>query len=429
MDKNDSKTNTNEIKAKPKTAKTTSSSLLGLSVGKGRAGKRWNVALSVVLAIILCSGFGFLGGWLAEGSSVGDSLLNGPVKAPEQQRVVTSQSQLFAKIVNEVGPSVVSVDVTSRSQASSLFGFAAPTTQQDAGTGIIISADGLIITNRHVVPSGATSVSITLSDGTTFKNVKVLGRTNQNSSLDIAFLKIQDLKGAKLHPASLGDSSSVKVGDEVLAIGNALGQFQNTVTTGIISGHGRSITAGDDSGTSQENLQDMFQTDAAINPGNSGGPLVNMSGQVIGINTAVAGSAQNIGFSIPINDVKGLIKAVNDNGKLSQPYLGVYYVPLTKDYAYVYNLPIDHGAYIVPSEVSGQPGIAKGSPAATAGLKEKDIITKVNGTEVDQNNSLVSLINQHQPGDTVDFTVRRGSSSIDIKVKLGTMPEQAQAQN
>lgn len=391
--------------------------------------------LTVALAIILSIGFGFLGGYLASGTNASAS---GPVSSPAQQKVITSLSSLFSNIAQTVGQSVVSVDVTTQTASpsasdnpfDSLFGLgggASSQTQQDAGTGIILNSSGLIITNRHVVPDGTTSVSVTLSDGTTFNNVKVLGRTASASSLDIAFLQIENLNGHKLVPATLGDSASVKVGDEVLAIGNALGQFQNTVTSGIISGHGRSVTAGDETGTSSENLSDLFQTDAAINPGNSGGPLVNMSGQVIGINTAVAGSAQNIGFAIPINDVKGLINSVESSGKLQQPYIGVYYVPLTKDYAYVYNLPVSQGAYIAPESQTGQPGIIPGGPAASAGLKEKDIITKVNGTSIDQNHSLVSLIDKYQPGNQVTLTVLRAGKTLQIKLTLGTVPASADA--
>lgn len=394
-------------------------------------GSRRSQILTIVLALIVSIICGFLGGWLFNNSSA-TSQAGGPVSAPKQQEVVTSESQLISQIARTVGKSVVSIDVVSQSQPSGgdfggLFGFGlgggANSTQEDAGTGIILNKDGLIITNRHVIPDGTTNVSVTLSDGTTFKNVKVLGKTNSGSSLDIAFLKIQDLKGTTLTPASLGDSSKVDVGDAVVAIGNALGQFQNTVTSGIISGHGRSVQASDETGSSSENLQDLFQTDAAINPGNSGGPLVNMSGQVIGINTAVAGQAQNIGFAIPINDAKGLIQSVQANGKLQTPYIGIYYVPLTKDYAYVYNLPVSQGAYIPPSQQSGQQSIIPGGPADKAGLKEKDIITKVDGTVIDKSHSLISLLYQHQPGDTVNLTVLRDGKTIDVKLTLGTQPK------
>jgi serine protease Do len=236
-------------------------------------------------------------------------------------------------------------------------------------------------------------------------------------------LKIEDTNGEKLVPAELGDSSKVQIGDAVVAIGNALGQFQNTVTSGIISGHGRQVQASEQgTGENAENLNDLFQTDAAINEGNSGGPLVNMNGQVIGINTAIAGDAQNIGFAIPINDVKGLVDQVLSTGKFERPYLGVRYVPLTADYAYEYNLSVNRGAYLAPSQVTGQPAVVSGSPADKAGLKEKDVITQVDGTNIDETHSLTSLLGQHKPGDKVKLTVVRSGKTLHIEVKLGTAP-------
>jgi serine protease Do len=280
-----------------------------------------------------------------------------------------------------------------------------------------------------VVPAGTTSVSVTLNDGTELKNVSVIGRTSDSDNLDVAFLKINDAKGHKLSAATIGDSSTVQVGDDVVAIGNALGQFQNTVTSGIISGYGRSVQAGQDNGSGSintsvatENLDDLFQTDAAINEGNSGGPLVNLNGQVIGINTAIAGNAQNIGFAIPVNDVRGLIDQVLKTGKFSRPYLGVRYVPLTSDVANQFNLSVQNGAFIAPSNDPSSPSVIAGGPAANAGLKEKDIITEINGTKIDQTHSLTSLLDQHQPGDKVNLTVLRGNQTLHITVTLGTLP-------
>jgi serine protease Do len=346
-----------------------------------------------------------------------------------QKKVISSQSQLISTVANNVSPSVVSVDVTSqqaRAGGFGLFGFSQPTVQKQrsAGTGIIISSSGYIITNRHVVPKGTTKVSVTLSDGTQFRHVKVVGRTSAKSSLDIAFLKITDKKGHKLKPASLGDSGSMKVGDKVIAIGNALGQFQNTVTTGIISGYGRSVQAGSESGNKVETLQDLFQTDAAINHGNSGGPLVNVDGKVIGINTAIAGNAQNIGFAIPINDVKGLIHQVLSTGHFKQPFLGVRYVPITNSVAKRLDLKVDRGAYILPKgQNGGQPSVVPGSPADKAGLKPKDIITSVNGTKVNDRHSLTSLLDQYTPSKTVKLSIIRGGKHKTISATLSTVPK------
>lgn len=368
----------------------------------------------VVVAVILAS---FGGAWL---ESRHEQVQVGNLST--QKKIVTSQSQLISEIAKTVGPSVVSVNVDITSSGSDFFG--QPTTQQAAaaGTGIIIDKNGLIVTNRHVVPAGTTNVVVTLSDGTELKDVSVVGRTNDNDSLDIAFLKINNTEGHKLTSAVIGDSASVQVGDDVVAIGNALGQFQNTVTSGIISGYGRSVQAGDSAGTSAENLDNLFQTDAAINEGNSGGPLVNLNGQVIGINTAVAGNAQNIGFAIPIDDVKGLIDQVVKSGKFSRPYLGVRYVPLSSDVAAQYGLKVNSGAFIVPSDDPADPSVISGGPADRAGVKEKDVITAVNGTKIDQGHSLASQLGSHQPGDRVKLTIVRDNKTMQIQVTLGSQP-------
>jgi S1-C subfamily serine protease len=424
----------------PKTSKRTVSFTLP-AVRRPRLkvpGTRHSRLVAVLLLFVLASGLGGFGGaWLEmrhDQNSVAIGSLSG------QKQIVTSQGQLISQIAKTVGASVVSVnvDITSSSSAGSgssgsssdggfgLFGFSQPEAEQAAGTGIIISSSGLIVTNRHVVPDGTTSVSVTLSDGTELKNVSVVGRTSDNDSLDIAFLKINNAQGHKLTPAVIGDSSTVQVGDAVVAIGNALGQFQNTVTSGIISGYGRSVQASDSSGdaSSAENLDDLFQTDAAINEGNSGGPLVNLNGQVIGINTATAGDAQNIGFAIPVNDIKGLITQVVNTGKFARPYLGVEYIPLTADVANEYNLSVQNGAFIAPSNDPSSPSVIGGGPAAAAGLQENDIITAVNGTKIDQTHSLTSLLDQYQPGNKVTLSVLRGDKTISVSVTLGTAPSQ-----
>jgi serine protease Do len=394
---------------------------------------RWGARVLAILFIIVSLLGGYVGAWLENHNNNGSVTF---ADLSNQEKVVTSQSQLIDQIAKSVGPSVVSVNVDINSTGSStatgsgsqdgfgLFGFSQPEEEQAAGTGIILSSDGLIITNRHVVPTGTTNVSVTLSNGTELKDVSVIGRTSQNSSLDIAFLKIKNTSGLKLTPAVVGDSSQVQVGDSVVAIGNALGQFQNTVTSGIISGYGRTVEASDSSGDSStdENLDDLFQTDAAINEGNSGGPLVNMNGQVIGIDTAVASDAQSIGFAIPINDVKGLIEQVIKTGKFSTPYLGVRYIPLTADVADEYHLSVTNGAFVAPSNNSSSPSVIAGSPAAKAGLQVNDVITAVNGTQIDQGHSLTSLLDQHVPGDTVKLTILRAKQTLQINVTLSATP-------
>jgi len=289
---------------------------------------------------------------------------------------------------------------------------------------VIINTDGTIITNRHVVPKGTTKVSVTLSDGTELTDVNVIGRTNDNDALDVAFLKINDKKGKTLTAAKLGDSSKVQVGDRVVAIGNALGQFQNTVTSGIISGFGRSIQAGDETGGQSETLQNLFQTDAAINQGNSGGPLVNLSGEVIGINTAIAGgSAQSVGFALPINDLQGLVSSVLKTGKLERPYLGVRYVGITDDIAYEYNLSVKRGAYVFAPNRQEE-SVVSGSPADKAGLKDKDIITQIDDTKLDEKNSLISVLGRKSVGDKATLHVLRDGKELTLIATLGAAPQQ-----
>lgn len=398
----------------PKLAVTSSNDVTHSHHPDGRKVK----VLAFAMLFILSISSGFFGAWLFTRDDPAQS-------TQKQQVVLKSQAQLISTIAKNVGESVVSVEVTRSSQLNSgLFGFSnlQDTESQSAGTGIILDKEGLIITNRHVVPAGTKSVNVVLSDGTRYENVEVVGRTNSQDTLDVAFLQIKDTQGKNLKPAQIGDSSKVSIGDSVVAIGNALGQFQNTVTSGIISGHGRNVEAASEGSAESESLTDLFQTDAAINQGNSGGPLVNLEGQVIGINTAVADSAQNIGFAIPINNVTGLIKSVKDTGKIERPYLGVVYVSLTDALAKEYNLSVKRGAYIPPQSVLGQDTIVNGSPAEKAGLKEKDIITKVDGAAIEENKNLTSLLGKYGVGDTVQLTVERDGKQITLSVTLASAP-------
>lgn len=250
--------------------------------------------------------------------------------------VTTIEEQSIASVAETVGKSVVSVVAKTQSRFGS---------QTGAGTGIIVSKDGYIMTNKHVV-SGSNDVSIVLSDGTTYDDVAVVGEDPLN---DVAFLKVKNVDN--LPAAKLGDSSTVRIGQQVIAIGNALGKYQNTVTTGIISGLGRPVVASSGSGE-YESLNDLLQTDAAINSGNSGGPLVNLAGQVIGMNTAVAVDANSIGFAIPINSTKGLLRGLLETGKIERAFLGVSYVPITPSVAKEYKLSVQSGAYIYSSNNS-----------------------------------------------------------------------------
>lgn len=316
----------------------------------------------------------------------------------------------IAAVAEKVSKSVVSI-VTS-TKTSDLWG--ETYNSSAAGTGIIVSENGYILTNKHVV-NDATKATIVLDDGTTYENVKVVATDPLN---DIAFLKIDNVSG--LTPATLGDSKTIVVGQQVIAIGNALGLYQNTVTSGIISGTGRSVTASSSNGSNSETLTDMIQTDAAINSGNSGGPLVNAAGEVIGINTAVSSGAENMGFAIPISSAKGMLSQLLETGKAQRTYLGVYSVEITPEVAKKYNLPVTEGVYLYsPSSYSA---IVKDSPAAKAGLQDKDIITKVNGTKVGAAGSLSSLVGEYKPGDTIQLTVIRDGNETAINVQLEGYP-------
>lgn len=374
---------------------------------------------AIALLILACLAAGFLGGYFGNKSRSVSS--NSGFQTTANREVILNESQLISDIARNVGPSVVSVNVVSQGTAMDFFGYDQPIEQESAGTGFILNEDGVVITNRHVVPEGSGSVSVTLSDGTELSDVEVIGRTAETDSLDVAFLRIKDKKGKTLTPVRLGDSAKMQVGDKVVAIGNALGQFQNTVTEGIISGYGRNLEAYDSEGGAGETLQNMFQTDAAINQGNSGGPLVNINGEVIAINTAVAaGGAENIGFAIPISDVQGLITSVLEKGQLLRPYLGVRYINLTDDIAYQLNLETKRGAYIAPS--SRGSSIVAGSPAEKAGLREKDIITKVDGQAIDDKSSLTSVLGRHEVGDEVSLTIIRDNKEETIKTTLEAAP-------
>jgi serine protease Do len=256
------------------------------------------------------------------------------------------------------------------------------------------------------------------SEGERFTDVKLIGADPLN---DIAFLKVNGVDD--LPPATLGDSGTVRVGQKVVAIGNSLGQYQNTVTSGIVSGKGRPISAAlDEYGMNVENLTDLLQTDAAINPGNSGGPLLNAAGQMIGINTAIVSDAQSMGFAIPINAAKGLVRGVLDKGEILKAYVGVQYLAITPEVRAEYELSEKNGA-LVGGAQSGS-AIAKSGPAEQAGIKDGDIITKVNDKIVGEQGGLGSLTAEFLPGETIELTVVRGGKERSVRLTLGAYKAQ-----
>ena len=312
----------------------------------------------------------------------------------------------ISEIANSVSKSVVSI-ITNTSTTGSFF---TGQVSQAAGTGFIISSNGYIATNKHVV-ANATKIGVILDDGSTYEDVELIGTDPIN---DFAIIKIKDVKD--LTPIKIGDSKTTNIGQQVVAIGNALGTYQNSVTSGIISGKGRSLTASDSSRTTYETLSDMIQTDAAINGGNSGGPLVNAAGEVIGINTAYASQGNNVGFAIPINSVKGIMAGVLKDGKFERAVLGVRYQTITPLIAKEKKLDVTAGAYVKGSNNTS--AVIKGSAGDKAGIKDGDIITAVNGTKIGTAGSLGSLIGEYAVGDTVKLEVYRDKKYIELDVKL-----------
>jgi serine protease Do len=336
-------------------------------------------------------------------------------------KVVTEES-ITIDTVKKAAPSVVTVaGLSTQSSTNSPFIFPgfqeqqpsqAPDQPQSIGSGFIIGTDGLIVTSKHVVADTSEKYQIITNNEKKY-DVQKIYRDPLN---DIALLQV-DLKqntGTTLTPLTLGDSTNLQAGQYVIAIGTALGEFRNSVTTGVISGLARGITAGSIYEGSVERLDNVIQTDAAINPGNSGGPLFNSAGQVIGINTAVSQSGQNIGFAIPINVIKDSLNNFNQTGKFDRPYLGVAYKLITKDIAALNDLP--QGAYVQQ--------VIQGSAADQAGIQVGDVIAKIDGKQIDENNQISTIIAKKKIGDSMSLTITSNGDTKDVTVTLQAAPQQ-----
>jgi S1-C subfamily serine protease len=330
-------------------------------------------------------------------------------------------NQVIIDVVKAVSPAVVTLNVTlggtSVQDPNGLGNGPQGFVQQGTGSGVIIDPSGLILTNHHVVQDAST-VSVVLADGRTFDG-KVAGI---DTFTDLAFVKI-DATG--LPTAQLGDSSAIQLGQLAIAMGDPLGQFPGSVTSGIVSGLDRTVVVSDTTGQSSSRLVHLIQTDAAINPGNSGGPLLDGDGKIIGIDTAQAGSAQGIGFAIPIDLAKPIITQVQAGQAIARPYIGIRYLPLDAQIAKDNKLSVSDGAWVHTEATQGQtattPIVADG-PAAKAGLKDGDIITAIAGQAIDQAHPLDLVLLSHAPGDVVTLTVLRDGASTSVDVTLGTRP-------
>lgn len=352
----------------------------------------------------------------------------------------TTQEEAVIKVVKDYSSSVVSIiiskDLPVYEQiytnpfedffgSNSPFGFTIPQLKQKGtqkqevggGSGFIISADGLILTNKHVVMDKTAEYTVLTSDGKRYV-AKVLAL---DPNQDIAVIKVDQITGLK--PVTLGDSSNLQIGQTVIAIGNSLGEFRNTVSVGVISGLGRTITAS--GGGLVETLEDVIQTDAAVNEGNSGGPLLNLRGEVIGINTATVQNAQSIGFSIPINLAKKDIDQVKSTGKISYPYLGVYYTLINSALKEKYNLPVDYGAWVGMNSNGQESGTAvmPDSPAEKVGVKRGDIILEIGGEKITTDNSLAKIIAKYQPNDKTTLKILSNGQEKLISITIGERNE------
>ena len=319
--------------------------------------------------------------------------------------VTVQESSGIIDATKKVSPAVVSI--TGTTQVQNFFG--GTSTSTSAGTGYIVRADGLIVTNKHVVSDTTTQYSVFTNDGTEYA-AKIMATDPTN---DIAILKID---GKNLPIVELGTSDGLQPGQTAIAIGNALGQYQNSVTVGVISAIGRVIQAGDSTGGSVESLDNVIQTDAAINPGNSGGPLLNIAGQVIGMNTAVDQTGQSIGFAIPVSLVKSALDSYLANGRIVRPMLGVRYVMISKEFATQNNLPVNQGALLYSS--AGSSAVISSSPADKAGLKNGDIITKVGNVTLTSTNTLMSVVSTYNVGDKVSITYLRDGKTNSADITL-----------
>lgn len=401
--------------------------------------KRKSVFVFVLLLTFVCNlSIGLLGGVIG-GRYItridSNSIDKSQQDTPQEIKIVESE-ELFIDVVEKTQNAVVSIVITKdlpiyedfyinpgngRGDVFDYF-FRQKERRQvgeeekqiGAGSGFIVSEDGYIITNKHVVSDPDASYTIIFNDGEKLE-AEALDRDDY---LDIAILKVEknDLPYIKM-----GDSDSLKVGQRTLAIGNSLGEFSNTVSTGIVSGLSRSITAGSGRGD-YETLSGVIQTDASINPGNSGGPLLNLEGEVIGVNVAVAANAENIGFAIPINSVKSIVESVKENGKIIRPFLGIRYISITEELKERNNLEVDYGILILRGEIQGDLAVIPGSPADKAGLEEYDIVLEINGVKLDEETSLQREIQEFSIGDEVKLKVLSDGEEEEVKVVLEEAP-------
>ncbi len=359
------------------------------------------VLVAAITLVVLAAGLNYAGPQIEQlWENFKDSLVQVQTQTTTEQKIISEESAVI-EVVEKASPAVVSI----AAKQVVFSPFTGPAAEESGiGTGFIVGSDGLILTNKHVVSSEKTRYRVVLKDGTDYPVVAI----HRDPFVDLAILEIE---ASGLPTVELGDSATLRVGQTVVAIGNALGRFSNTVTVGVVSGIGRGVTASSGYGKS-EVLDDVIQTDAALNPGNSGGPLLNLSGEVIGINVATTSGAENIGFSIPVNAIKPVLTDFKAKGRIVRPFLGVEYVIVTEDLSVLRKLP--QGAFIQK--------VVSGTPAEEAGLKAGDVITKIDGEDINEKHTLAQVIRGHKVGDKLQLTVNRNGEVLTMTATLGEAP-------
>jgi S1-C subfamily serine protease len=360
------------------------------TTGEPRAGLTGRATAGLLAISII---FGAAGGAGATYFVLGGNQGSGDIVTQIRQ-TLTSEQSAIVNVAERVSPAIVTLEVTTASG-------------EGVGSGVIYSADGWIVTNRHVV-EGATDITVHLKDGRDV-NGTIYGI---DTLTDLAIVKVES---TDLSVATLGRSRDIQVGQTAIAMGSPLGVYTNSVTAGIISALGRQIT------TESGRLDGLIQTDAAINPGNSGGALVDSSGAVIGINTAISNEGAGIGFAIPIDIARPIMEQALAGVPLSRPWIGIRYTSLDRRTAAQNNLPVFQGAWLTPGTESA---VVPGSPAEAAGFADGDIVVKVEGEAIDELHPLQDLLVQYSPGATIVLDVLRGESVIQLSVTLGTRPNQ-----
>src|SRR3989338_4233168 len=380
--------------------------------------KKMSLALISVVSLV----YGIVGGGLS-GYAVFSILDNGEETTGDT--IINFESGWKKEVWKKAARVVVSVvalkDLSDYYDQFSFFGF--PKTAQgdselsevSSGTGFILTADGLVVTNKHVVSDAEAEYVVIFDDGTELE-AEVLDKDSLN---DIALVQItgDDDRIGELPNLDFADSDLISVGDPVVAIGNALGEYSNTTTAGIISATGREILAGG-TGFGTETLVNLIQTDAAINPGNSGGPLLNLSGEIVGMNTAVDTTASGIGFAIPSNDIAMVVKSYQEFGRIVRPFVGVRYVVVHENNMERLGVDVDYGVYVIGDQQAQLPGVVPDSPAAKAGVKEGDVILSVNGEVLTETNTLVNVIAGYLVGETITLEIWRDGETITATVTL-----------